>query len=74
VQESKSRWFVIFPWKPLFLIFLVFILILTIQRRGFKNSSLTVNYETKTKTDAHQDQWAEDIIDTLIAESKKESK
>jgi hypothetical protein len=53
---------------------LVFILILTIQRRGFKNSSLTVNYETKTKTDAQQDQWAEDIIDTLIAESKKESK
>jgi hypothetical protein len=74
VQESKSRWFVIFPWKPLFLIFLVFILILTIQRRGFKNSSLTVNYETKTKTDAQQDQWAGEIIDTLIAESKKESK
>jgi len=73
VQESKSRWFVIFPWKPLFLIFLVFILILTFQRRGFKNSLLTVNYETKTKTDAQQDQWAGDIIDTLIAESKKES-
>jgi hypothetical protein len=53
---------------------LVFILILTFQRRGFKNSLLTVNYETKTKTDAQQDQWAGDIIDTLIAESKKESK
>jgi len=71
VQESKSRWFVIFPWKPLFLIFLVFILILTFQRKGFKNS---FNYETKTRTYAQQDQWAGDIIDTLIAESKKESK
>jgi hypothetical protein len=71
-QINEALWFVIFPWKPFFLIFLVFILILIVQSRRFNNPSLAVKDYSKTNTYQQQDQWAENIIDTLIADSKKE--
>ncbi len=71
-QLNEGEWFVIFPWKPFFLIFLVFILILVVQSRRLKNPFLAVRDYSKTTTYQQQDQWAENIIDTLIADSKKE--
>jgi hypothetical protein len=71
-QINEALWFVIFPWKPFFLIFLVFILILIVQSRRFNNPSLAVKDYSKTTTYQQQDQWTGDILDTLIADSKKE--
>ena len=71
-QINEALWFVIFPWKPFFLIFLVFILILIVQSRRFNNPSLAVKDYIKTTTYRPQDQWTGGILDTLIAESKKE--
>ena len=73
VQGSKSLWFVIFPWKPFFLIFLVFILILIVQRRRFKNSSISVNDDTKF-TIYEKKQMVGEIIDTSLADRGKEVK
>ena len=71
-QLNEGVWFVIFPWKPFFLIFLVFILILVVQSRRFNSPSLAVKDYRKTNTYQQQDQWTGDILDTLIADSKKE--
>jgi hypothetical protein len=71
-QLNEGVWFVIFPWKPFFLIFLVFILILVVQKQRLKNPSLAVKDYSKTTTYHQQDQWTGDILDTLIADSKKE--
>jgi hypothetical protein len=73
-QLNEGVWFVIFPWKPFFLIFLVFILILVVQKQRLKNPSLAVKDYSKTTTYQQQDQWTGDILDTLIADSKKEEK
>jgi hypothetical protein len=71
-QLNEGVWFVIFPWKPFFLIFLVFILILVVQKQRLKNPFLAVKDYSKTTTYQQQDQWTGGIIDTLIADSKKE--
>ena len=71
-QLNEGVWFVIFPWKPFFLIFLVFILILVVQKQRLKNPSLAVKDYIKTTTYQQQDRWTDNIIDTLIADSKKE--
>jgi hypothetical protein len=71
-ELNEGVWFVIFPWKPFFLIFLVFILILVVQKQRLKNPSLAVKDYRKTNTYQQQDQWTGDILDTLIADSKKE--
>ena len=73
-QINEALWFVIFPWKPFFLIFLVFILILIVQRQRLNNPSLAVKDYSKTTTYQQQDQWTGGIIDTLIADSNKEEK
>jgi hypothetical protein len=73
-QINEALWFVIFPWKPFFLIFLVFILILIVQRQRLNNPSLAVKDYSKTTTYQQQDQWTGDILDTLIADSNKEEK
>ena len=71
-QLNEGVWFVIFPWKPFFLIFLVFILILVVQKQRLKNPFLAVKDYRKTNTYQQQDQLTGDILDTLIADSKKE--
>ncbi len=71
-QLNEGVWFVIFPWKPFILIFLVFILILVVQKQRLNNPSLAVKDYSKTTTYQQQDQWTGDILDTLIADSKKE--
>jgi hypothetical protein len=73
-QLNEGVWFVIFPWKPFFLIFLVFILILVVQQQRLKNPFLAVKDYSKTTTYQQQDQWTGDILDTLIADSNKEEK
>ncbi len=72
-QLNEGMWFVIFPWKPFFLIFLVFILILVVQKQRLKNPFLAVKDYRKTTTYQQQDQWTGHILDTLIADSKKEA-
>jgi hypothetical protein len=73
-ELNEGVWFVIFPWKPFFLIFLVFILILIVQKQRLINSPLAVRDDGKTTTYQQQDQWAGDMIETLIANNKKEEK
>ena len=73
-ELNEGVWFVIFPWKPFFLIFLVFILILIVQKQRLINSPLAVRDDSKIKSYQQQDQWAGDIIETLIANNKKEEK
>jgi hypothetical protein len=73
-ELNEGVWFVIFPWKPFFLIFLVFILILIVQKQRLINSPLAVRDDSKIKSYKQQDQWAGDMIETLIANNKKEEK
>ena len=73
-ELNEGVWFVIFPWKPFFLIFLVFILILIVQKQRLSNSPFSVRDDSKIKSYQQQDQWAGDIIETLIANNKKEEK
>jgi hypothetical protein len=73
-ELNEGVWFVIFPWKPFILIFLVFILILIVQKQRLINSPLAVRDDSKIKSYQQQDQWAGDIIETLIANNKKEEK
>lgn len=73
-ELNEGVWFVIFPWKPFFLIFLVFILILIVQKQRLINSPLAVKDDSKIKSYQQQDQWAGDMIETLIANNKKEEK
>jgi hypothetical protein len=73
-ELNEGVWFVIFPWKPFFLIFLVFILILIVQKQRLSNSPFSVRDDSKVKSYQQQDQWAGDIIETLIANNKKEEK
>ena len=73
-ELNEGVWFVIFPWKPFFLIFLVFILILIVQKQRLSNFPFAVRDDSKIKSYQQQDQWAGDIIETLIANNKKEEK
>jgi hypothetical protein len=73
-ELNEGVWFVIFPWKPFFLIFLLFIVILIVQKQRLINSPLAVRDDSKIKSYQQQDQWAGDIIETLIANNKKEEK
>ena len=73
-ELNEGVWFVIFPWKPFFLIFLVFILILIVQKQRLSNFPFAVRSDSKSKSYQQQDQWAGDIIETLIANNKKEEK
>ena len=73
-ELNEGVWFVIFPWKPFFLIFLLFILILIVQKQRLINSPLAVRDDSKIKSYKQQDQWAGDMIETLIANNKKEEK
>ena len=73
-ELNEGVWFVIFPWKPFFLIFLVFILILIVQKQRLSNFPFAVRDVSKIKSYKQQDQWAGDIIETLIANNKKEEK
>ena len=73
-ELNEGVWFVIFPWKPFFLIFLVFILILIVQKQRLSNFPFAVRGDSKIKSYQQQDQWAGDIIETLIANNKKEEK
>ena len=73
-EINEGVWFVIFPWKPFFLIFLLFIVILIVQKQRLINSPLAVRDDSKIKSYQQQDQWAGDIIETLIANNKKEEK
>ena len=73
-ELNEGVWFVIFPWKPFFLIFLVFILILIVQKQRLSNFPFDVRDDSKIKSYQQQDQWAGDIIETLIANNKKEEK
>jgi hypothetical protein len=73
-EINEDVWFVIFPWKPFFLIFLVFIVILIVQNQRLSNFPFAVRDDSKIKSYQQQDQWAGDIIETLIANNKKEEK
>jgi hypothetical protein len=73
-ELNEGVWFVIFPWKPFFLIFLLFIVILIVQKQRLINSPLAVRDDSKIKSYQQQYQWAGDIIETLIANNKKEEK
>ena len=73
-ELNEGVWFVIFPWKPFFLIFLLFTLILIVQKQRLSNSPFSVRDDSKIKSYQQQDQWAGDIIETLIANNKKEEK
>jgi hypothetical protein len=73
-ELNEGVWFVIFPWKPFFLIFLVFIMILIVQKQRLSNSPFSVRDDSKIKSYQQQDQWAGVIIETLIANNKKEEK
>ena len=73
-ELNEGVWFVIFPWKPFFLIFLVFTLILIVQKQRLSNFPFAVRDDSKIKSYQQQDQWAGDIIETLIANNKKEEK
>jgi len=73
-ELNEGVWFVIFPWKPFFLIFLLFIVILIVQKQRLSNFPFAVRDDSKIKSYQQQDQWAGDIIETLIANNKKEEK
>jgi hypothetical protein len=73
-EINEDVWFVIFPWKPFFLIFLVFIVILIVQNQRLSNFPFAVRDDSKIKSYQQQDQWVGDIIETLIANNKKEEK
>lgn len=70
-QPSKTLWFVIFPWKPFFLILLVFILILIAQKRKLNKSSIDTELMLISENDTKIiNEWLAKDLEKVISRAK----
>ena len=70
-QPSKTLWFVIFPWKPFFLILLVFILILMAQKRRLNKSSIDTELMLISENDTKiLNEWLAKDLEKVISRAK----
>jgi hypothetical protein len=70
-QTNEAVWFVIFPWKPFFLILLVFILILMAQKRRLNKSSIDTELMLISENDTKiLNEWLAKDLDKVISRAK----